>query len=111
MNLLQYDSQCIVKTIKYVIMKPTASAIKAAIKFENLLEKDGTVSIQGKNLQTEMFKISKNFYVPLMSKLFHYKVNHDDLRNPYEFSISNVNIVFHGQESISYLGPFIWQLI
>ena len=63
MNLLQYDSQCIVKTIKYVIMKPTASAIKAAIKFENLLEKDGTVSIQGKNLQTEMFKISKNFYV------------------------------------------------
>ena len=46
-----------------------------------------------------------------MSKLFHYKVNHDDLRNPYEFSISNVNIVFHGQESISYLGPFIWQLI
>ena len=41
--------------------------------FKNLLEKDGTVSIHVKNLQkpaTEMFKISKNFYVPLMSELF-----------------------------------------
>ena len=38
--------------------------------FKNLLEKDGTVSIHVKNLQklaTEMFKISKNFSVPLMS--------------------------------------------
>ena len=41
--------------------------------FKNLLEKYGTVSIHVKNLQkpaTEMFKISKNFYVPLMSELF-----------------------------------------
>ena len=50
--------------------------------FENILEKDGTVSIHVKNLQklaTEMFKISKNFSVPLMSELFHQKVNHYDL--------------------------------
>ena len=52
------------------------------LSFENLLEKDGTVSIHVKNLQklaTEMFKISKNFSVPLMSELFHQKVNHYDL--------------------------------
>ena len=58
--------------------------------FKNLLEKDGTVSIHVKNLQnlaTEMFKISKNFSVPLMSELFYQKVNHYDLRNTYEFSI------------------------
>ena len=81
--------------------------------FKNLLEKDGTVSIHVKNLQklaTEMFKISKNFSVPLMSELFYQKVNHYDLRNPYEFSIPNVNSVFHGQASIRYLGPPIWQL-
>ena len=81
--------------------------------FENLLEKDGTVSIYLKNMQKlaiEMFKISKDFSVPLMSELFHQKVNHYDLRNPYEFSIPNVNSVFHGQGSISYLGPLIWQL-
>ena len=82
--------------------------------FENLLEKDETVSIHRKNLQklaTEMFKILKNFSVPLMSELFHQKVNHYDLRNPYEFSIPNVNSVFHGQRSISSLGPLIWQLV
>ena len=82
--------------------------------FENLLEKDGTVSIHVKilqNLATEMFKVSKNFSVPLISELFHQKVNHYDLRNPYEFSMPNVNSVFHGQGSISYLGPLIWQLV
>ena len=78
--------------------------------FENLLEKDETVSIHVKYLQkpaTEMFKIWKNFSVPLKCKLFHQKVNHYDLRNPYESSIPNVNCVFHGQGSISYLGPLI----
>ena len=67
------------------------------LSFKNLLEKDGTISIHVKNLQklaTEMFKISKNFSVPLMSKLFYHKVNHYDLRNPYEFSMPNVYSVF-----------------
>ena len=67
--------------------------------FENLLEKDGTFSIHVKNLQklvTEMFKVSKNFSLPLMRELFHQKVNHYDLRNPYGFSIPKVNSVFHG---------------
>ena len=58
-------------------------------------------------LATEMFKISKNFSLPLMSELFHQKVNHYDLPNPCEFSNPDVNSVFHGQESISYLGPLI----
>ena len=82
--------------------------------FENLLEKDGTVSIHVKilqNLATEMLKVSKNFSVLLISELFHQKVNHYDLRNLYEFSMPNVNSVFHGQGSISYLGPLIWQLV
>ena len=50
--------------------------------FKNLLEKDWAVSIHVKNLQklaTEMFKISKNFSVPLMSEIFYQKVNHYDL--------------------------------
>ena len=67
--------------------------------FKNLLEKDGIVSIHIKNLQklaTETFTISKNFSVPLMSELFYQKVNDYDLRNLYQFSIPNVNSVFHG---------------
>ena len=82
--------------------------------FKNLLEEDRTVSIHVKNLQklaTKMFKISKNFSVPLMSELFYQKVNHYDLRNPYEFSIPNINSIFHGQARIRYLGPLIWQLV
>ena len=78
--------------------------------FENLLEKDETFSIHVNNLlklPTEMFKISKNFSIPLMSELFHQKVNHYDLRNPYEFSVPNFNSIFHGKGSISYLGPLI----
>ena len=62
-------------------------------------------------LATEMFNISKNFSVPLMSELLNQKVNHYDLRSPYEFSIPNVNSVFHGQASIRYLGPLMWQLV
>ena len=58
-----------------------------------------------------MFKISRNLSVPLMSELIHRKTNHYDLRDTYEFSIPNVNSVFHGQRSISYLGPLIWQLV
>ena len=53
--------------------------------FKNLLEKDETVSIHVKNFQklaTEMFKMLKNFSVPLMSELFCQKDNHYDLRNP-----------------------------
>ena len=76
--------------------------------FKTLLEKDGTVSIHVKNLQKlAMFKILKKFSVPLMSELFYQKVNHYNLQNPYEFSIPNVNSVFHGQASIRYLGPLI----
>ena len=41
-----------------------------------------------------MFRISKNVSVLLMRELLHQKVNHHDLRNPYEFSIPNVNIFF-----------------
>ena len=67
--------------------------------FKNLLEKDGTVSIHVKNLQklaTEVFKISKNFSVPLMSEPFYQKVNHYDLRNPYDFSIPNISVYSYG---------------
>ena len=82
--------------------------------FENILEKGATASIHVKNLQklaTEMFIIPKNVSVPLISELFHQKVNHHDLQNPYKFYIPKVNSVFHGQGSKSYLDALIWQLV
>ena len=77
--------------------------------FENLLEKDGTVSMHVKNLQklaTEMFKISKKFFVSLMRELFHQQVNHYDLRNPYDFAIPNVNNVFHFVNNVFFFCTF-----
>ena len=41
-----------------------------------------------------MIKTLTNFSVLLMRELFHQKVNHYDLRNPYEFSFPNVKRVF-----------------
>ena len=55
--------------------------------------------------------MEKLLIVPLMSELFYQKVNHYNLRSLYEFSIPNVNSVVHGQASIRYLGPLIWQLV
>ena len=49
------------------------------IEYSDFKSSFGTVSIYAKSLEvlaTEMFKISKNFYVPLMSELFRQKVNH-----------------------------------
>ena len=46
-----------------------------------------------------------------MCELFHEKVNNDNLRKSYKFPIPNINSDFHGQGSISYLGPLIWQLV
>ena len=77
----------------------------------SLLEKYGTFSIHVTNLQTlatGTFKTSKSFSAPVMSELFHQKVNHYDLRNPCKFSNFNVNSSFYGQESISCLGQFTW---
>ena len=45
-----------------------------------------------------------------MSELFYQKVNHYDLRNLMSF-LFQMLIVFHGQASIRYLGPLIWQLV
>ena len=73
--------------------------------FKNLLEKDGTVSIHVKKIAKPCNRNVQNI------ELFYQKVNHYDLRNPYEFSIPNVNSVFHGQASIRYLGPLLWQLV
>ena len=56
------------------------------------------------------FKTSKNFTVPLMSELFHQKVNHYSLWSPFEFSIPNV-IVFFMDNRVYRTLVHIWQLV
>ena len=59
----------------------------------------------------EMFKVSKDMSVPIVSEIFRKREVRYNLRNPSQFCRSAVHSVFHGKESISYLGPKIWDLV
>ena len=82
--------------------------------FNELLEKDGSVSIHEQNLQflaTEMYKISNGLPTPLMKDIFPVNGNPYNLRQNSQFSRPRINTVYHGTESISNLGPKIWDLV
>ena len=82
--------------------------------FEKLLEKDGYVTIHTRNLQTlatEMFKVYKNLSPPIIADLFHVQQNNYNLRHDSYFAITNVKSVYYDMESLSNLGPRIWNLV
>ena len=82
--------------------------------FADLLAKYGSVTIHTRNLQvlaTDMFKVHKNMSTELMQGLFCVRQTHYNLRNPHHFAITSINSVYHGSESISNLGPRIWNLV
>ena len=83
--------------------------------FKMLLEKDSSVSIHDKNIQclaTEMYKVSNGLSPPIVSNIFTHKNCHPyNLRLNSQFSRPLVRSVFHGTESISYLGPVIWDIL
>ena len=66
--------------------------------FEKLLEKDGSVTIHTRNLQTlatEMFKVYKNLSPAIIADLFHVRQNNYNLRHDSYFAIPNVKSVYH----------------
>ena len=82
--------------------------------FEELLEQDKNASIHTWNLQmlaTEMFKGYRSMSLPIFSKLFRQRDICYNLRSNSNFAVPNVKFVFHGSESISYLGPKIWDIV
>ena len=83
--------------------------------FIKLLNKDNSVSIHIRNIQrlaTEMFRFYNGISPPLMNNIFKLKTEHfSNLRHVYEFSRPMVKSVYHGTESISYLGPKIWDIL
>ena len=80
--------------------------------FENLLEKDNSVSIHHKNLQVlaiEMFKVYTKTSPEIMQEVFQVKEQGNyNLRNQADFVIPQVKSVNHGLESARFLGPKIW---
>ena len=83
--------------------------------FEELLEKDGSVSIHQRNLQvpaTEMCKVRKGLSPAIITELFEHKEEHYyHLRNNAEFAIPAIRTIYHGSESISSLGPKILNIL
>ena len=83
--------------------------------FEDLLELNRSVSMRTPNLQTlaiEMFKVSKNFVPKIFSDIFSFR--HEtpyNLRQQSDFRIRQVKTVYNGKETVSYLGPKIWDLV
>ena len=82
--------------------------------FQELLNKDNSVSIHHRNLQalaTEMFKIHTSLSPDILREIFVPKISLYNLRRDNTFERRQVHSVYHGTESLSFLGPKIWDLV
>ena len=78
--------------------------------FNALLEKDSSVSIHERNIKilaTEMFKVSKNLAPHQMHEIFKLK---DQPQYNLRYNLPLVKSVYKGTESLSFLGPKIWDI-
>ena len=82
--------------------------------FTELLSKDNSFSVHIRIIQRltiEMFRFYNGLSPPLMGNMFKLKAeNSYNLRLVPEFSRPMVNSMYHGTESISYLGSKIWDI-
>ena len=82
--------------------------------FKKLLEQDKSVAIHTRNLQIlamEKFKVYRNISLAIFSEIFHRRDINYNLRINSDFAMPNVRSVSYGSESISYLGPKIWDIV
>ena len=85
-----------------------------ALTFQELLDKDGSVTVHQRNLQrlaTEMFKIKTGISPKPMQELFVEKAYQHDLRQKRSWEVFNIRTVRYGKETIRYMGPKIWDLV
>ena len=82
--------------------------------YEELLEKDGSVSINHKNILSvviEMFQIKHEQSPEIVKDICAQTTQHYIFRQTRDFRIRSVKSVYHGSESISYFGPKIWEIV
>ena len=59
-----------------------------------------------------MFKIKNDLSPEIMTELFEQRNEHHyNLRNSVHFITPQIRTVYHGSESISFLGPKIWNIL
>ena len=81
--------------------------------YEELLEKDGSVSIHHKNIHSlaiETFRIKHGQSPEIVSNISAQTTQHHNSRQNRDLRIRSVKSVYHGSESISYLGPKICEI-
>ena len=81
--------------------------------YEELLEKNGSFSNHLKNIQSfaiEMLQTKLGQSPGIVSNTFAQTTQHHNFRQNRDFWIRSVKSVYHGSESISYLGPKIWEI-
>ena len=83
--------------------------------YEELLEKGGSVSIHHRNIQNlaiEMYKVKNELALMITTNVFTtIPENYYNLPNYNDFRLPLARTVCHGTESISYLGPKIWDIV
>ena len=82
--------------------------------FEELLNKDNSVSIHHKNFQvlvTELYKVKSNMAPEILHEIFQNRTSSYNLRTNSSFAVRPVHSFCHGTESLSFLGPKIWELV
>ena len=83
--------------------------------FEDLLQKDGSVSIDHRNLRTlavELFKVFKGFSPVIFAGTFPVRQQSQyNMRNYSYFAMPRPKTVNHGSESLSHIGAKLWDSV
>ena len=82
--------------------------------FSDLLLKDNSLTIHQRNLHslvTEMFKIKLGIAPKIMNDIFEFADQPYNLRNDFKIRTGNVNTVTYGTETVSFIGPRIWNTL
>ena len=85
------------------------------LSFDELLEKDNSVTTHSRNLQTlatELYKAKHDLLPVIIKNVFLNK--HQQmlkLRSQADFFSPQINTVHYGQDSMKYLGPKIWDIV
>ena len=75
--------------------------------FEDLLVNSGSIQ----NIAIEVYKALHNLSSVLMSDLFSFKNTMYNIRGGGKLKMSNIKTTNYGSETISYLGPKVWDLV
>ena len=83
--------------------------------FTELLEIDKSTTIHNGNIQllaTELFKVKNGLSPAFMNEIFIENAQHYyDLRKKTEFKRNKVKTVYNGTETLTFLGPRIWEIV